>query len=455
MKILLVRPKPSSETIGLQHVMVVEPLELEILAALKRSHDEVFLADLILEKQPIEYYYKKFNPDVICYTGYITNVGTILEYCRQAKQIIPNVTTIVGGVHCEVCPEDFLDASVDYRFVRNAGVDFTELLNHLEFGTAIPKGVLIKNEEFIPEKLPPFDFHMPFPDRSLTAQYRDRYFYIFQDKVALIKTSFGCPYTCSFCFCREITCGKYFQRPMDEVIAELESIKEKEVYIVDDDFLYDKKRMFNFIEELKLRNIKKNFLVYGRADFIACNEDVIRSLKEVGLQTVIVGFESFSEAELENYGKKIALENNRKAMYVLNRYKIDCFATIILSPEWSKADFKFMVKEVKKLGIHFVNLQPLTPLPKCGIQFPDERMLIKKEEYEKWDLAHVTVKPSQLSTADFYREILRSYTSIVFTPKAIIKYLRKYKLGMLLKMISGTRKVTKQYNLKIKQAENA
>jgi hypothetical protein len=31
MKILFVRPKPSKETIGLQHVMIVEPLELEVL----------------------------------------------------------------------------------------------------------------------------------------------------------------------------------------------------------------------------------------------------------------------------------------------------------------------------------------------------------------------------------------------------------------------------------------
>ncbi len=29
--VLLIRPKPHNETIGLQHVMVVEPLELEYL----------------------------------------------------------------------------------------------------------------------------------------------------------------------------------------------------------------------------------------------------------------------------------------------------------------------------------------------------------------------------------------------------------------------------------------
>jgi len=37
MKILMVRPRPTSRTIGLQHLMIVEPLELEVLASLKRD----------------------------------------------------------------------------------------------------------------------------------------------------------------------------------------------------------------------------------------------------------------------------------------------------------------------------------------------------------------------------------------------------------------------------------
>ena len=33
MKALLIRPKPDKETIGLQHVMICEPLELEYLVS--------------------------------------------------------------------------------------------------------------------------------------------------------------------------------------------------------------------------------------------------------------------------------------------------------------------------------------------------------------------------------------------------------------------------------------
>ena len=452
MKILLVRPENSKETIGLQHVMIVEPLELEILGTLIRSTDQAVIVDMILEKKPFEYFLKLHKPDILCVTGYITAVNIMINYCRQAKTLNPGITTIVGGVHCEVCPEDFESEFIDYRVVRNASTIFTNLLDCIERKKNPPSGVLSRGQSSGSETLPVFDFSVPMPDRRLTARYRKSYFYIFHNKVALIKTSFGCPYVCSFCFCRIITNDTYKQRPMDEVLKELAGIRETEIYIVDDDFLVDEKRLHQFIEGVKRLNLQKHYLVYGRADFIANHPDIIAELKSIGLRTVIVGFESFSETELQQYNKRTDIETNKRAMAVLNRLKIDCFATIILSPAWDKSDFKQMQKTLKELGIHFVNLQPLTPLPKTGIEFPEKDILIKKVEFEKWDLAHVSIRPEKLTVPEYYDQILKSYNAVVFQPKAILKYLTSYSLPMLWKMITGSRRVSRQYKQKMTEA---
>jgi len=453
MKILFVRPKPSAETIGLQHVMIVEPLELEILSTLKRPGDESFLADFIIEKKPLEYFLNLVKPDVVCITGYITLIGVMLDYCRIAKRTNPNVITVVGGVHCEVCPEDFDDPAVDFRVVRNPAIVFTQLLGFIANENELPPGVLTRGMKMNEAILPPFDFRIPFPDRSLTEKHRHKYFYIFHKKVALIKTSFGCPYSCTFCFCRIITRDNYRQRPMEEVIRELQMIKEKNVYIVDDDFLADRNRLELFISELRRQNIRKHFLVYGRADFIAHNPDLIAEMYSIGLRTVIVGFESFSEKELEMYHKKTALDDNKKAMEVLNSNHIDCFATIILSPDWDESDFKLMVNSVKELEIQFVNLQPLTPLPGTGVSYPDEEMLITRSEYEKWDLAHVSVRPSKMSVAAYYGQILKAYHDILFRPTVLWSHFRRNSFVMMWKMLAGSHKVAQQYKKKLKEAE--
>ncbi len=124
MRILFVRPQSSPETIGLQHVMVVEPLELETLAALVGPQDTPAIVDMILEREPFAVLLRRERPDLLCVTGYITHVDIMLEYCRIAKQWDPGVRTVVGGVHCEVCPDDLDDPAVDFRVVRNATAVF-------------------------------------------------------------------------------------------------------------------------------------------------------------------------------------------------------------------------------------------------------------------------------------------------------------------------------------------
>ena len=278
MKVLFVRPQPPPDTIGLQHLMIVEPLELEMLATLVQQEHQVNIIDMILEKEPFGNFVLNTKPEVLCITGYITHVPVVIDYCKQAKSLFPDIVTITGGVHVEKFPEDIDSEYIDFRVVRNAATIFPQLIAHIDGTAELPKGVLKTKELLVESLLPEYDFSVPIPDRSLTQKYRNGYFYVFHNKVALLKTSFGCPYKCNFCFCRKITGDKYYARPLPDVIEELQSIQEKEIYIVDDDFLVNKGRLTDFLALLKENSIKKKYLVYGRADFIASNPDLIQSV---------------------------------------------------------------------------------------------------------------------------------------------------------------------------------
>jgi radical SAM superfamily enzyme YgiQ (UPF0313 family) len=452
MKILFVRPRPSPETIGLQHLMIVEPLELEVLASLLDSDDTPVIVDMILEKKPVEFFINKEKPGVFCVTGYITNVPAMIDYCRIAKSINPSTITLVGGVHCEVCPDDLNSEFIDFRVVRNANISFPELMAHIKYRTKFPEGVLRTGQEYDPSTMPAFNFYFPPVDRSHTKQYREKYFYIFHDKVALVKTSFGCPFECNFCFCREITKGAYQVRPLEEVVDELKSIREKNIYIVDDDFLTGRKKVEQFIRVNEEEKLDKHYLLYGRADFIAQNPDLMKRFFDVGLRTVIVGFESFRDDELDRYNKNTRAATNETAMKVLNETGIECYATLIVSSDWGKEDFAFHKNKIKNLGIHYVNLQPLTPLPGTGQRVDKEKLVIPFSEYEKWDLAHVTIRPEKMTVPEFYKNILGLYHAILFQPKHLLRYIRKSNPKMLYKMMVGSYLVSRQYYKKIKEA---
>lgn len=267
MKVLLVRPRPHKETIGLQHVMICEPLELEYLVSnipdKVKNHIQIEIIDMIVENKRYEDIIKNERPDFVLFTGYITHVGIIKDLAKAAKLLFNELKTGVGGVHAEVVSEDFKSEYIDFIYYKNGIDGFNLTLELLLDGCTV---------EYINKRLektePNYTFNYNYPDRNSVSKYRKNYYYMFHSPCALIKTSFGCPYNCSFCFCKEITKGKYFSRNMEDVVSELETIEEKEVYIVDDDFLFNKDKLNRFIHLIKQRNIHKKFLVYGRADFI-------------------------------------------------------------------------------------------------------------------------------------------------------------------------------------------
>ena len=267
-----------------------------------------------------------------------------------------------------------------------------------------------------------------------------------------MKTSFGCPFTCNFCFCREITNGKFFARPLDDVITELKSIEEQEIYIVDDDFLLDRNRVVAFNESLERHKLNKKFLVYGRADFIVKNPDVIERFKKNGLRTIIVGLESFDEMELKSFNKKTTSNLNEQALQVLNKIGVDCYAAIIISPSWTKNDFRLAEKIMKRLKLKFINLQPLTPLKGINLDVDEDRLAIPRTDYAKWDLAHVTITPEHMSTSEFYREILKLYEKVTFDFRNWISHM-KYPLYMQLRLMKGMWRVHKQYKNRILEAK--
>jgi hypothetical protein len=78
--------------------------------------------------------------------------------------------------------------------------------------------------------------------------------------------------------------------------------------------------------------------------------------------------------------------------------------------------------------------------------------LIQRNDFEKWDLAHVSFEPDHMSAAQFYREILDLYNRILFRPRVILDYLIRYRPLQLFKMIKGARRVTVQYEKKIREA---
>lgn len=420
MKVMLVRPKPHKNSLGLSDLMTCEPIELEYVAALCKSlgHD-VVLVDMILEKKSLKELVILENPKVVMFTSYITHVNVIKDYSDIVKGVNKKIITAVGGVHSEVIPEDFKHKNIDYVLGKNGMQNVEILLKAIE-SKKTPK---FKNDKI--DKT----YKLPMPDRNITAKYRKYYDYAYHVPCALLKTSFGCPYSCKFCFCVEITGHTYFERELAPVMEELKVIEEPNVFIVDDNFLVSRNRIISFCKLLEENNINKKFIIFGRADFIVKNPDMIELLAKHGLDAVFVGIESFKQSDLNDFNKKTDVETSEKASEVLYKYNVDLYAGAIVGPDWDKKDFRNFAKWIRRMHIRYVNLQPLVPLP--GTPIYDDykgRLLLDEKEYEKWDLTHLAIMPTKLSPTSYYYEIIRGYFRTTASLSSL-NYIRK-KCGM-------------------------
>ncbi|HAS83081.1 MAG TPA: B12-binding domain-containing radical SAM protein [Verrucomicrobia bacterium] len=447
MKVLLLRLPPPRQTIGLQHVMLCEPLELEILAAAVRDLAvDLDVVDMMLDRRPLRAVLRAAPPDLVAMSGYITHIPVIKAAAREIHQLLPDCKVIVGGIHAEVCPQDVDDPHIDFIVAANGWQVFREIVRRLAggenpWGAPLPVG-LWRRGESLPE--PDFTAMPPPPDRAITQKYRHHYYYLFHKPCALMKTSYGCPYGCRFCFCREITRHRYTERPMDAVIAELRDIAEPDVYIVDDNFLVSRERVLDFCQRVREAGILKRYLIYGRADFIAANPDVLSTLRKAGLRAVIVGLESCAADELDAYAKQTTTAQNEEAVAVLADLGVDCYATLILGTDWNRTQFRKLGDWLQRLGLQYVNLQPFTPLPGTEPYAEYAGRLITHDPAQ-WDLAHLVVVPGRLSLSAYYWEIIRLYWRLALRPATMVKHCRAYGVRQTLRLGLGATRVTWQY----------
>lgn len=436
MKILLIEPAKAPVTLGGEDFFVYEPLALECVAAgVARAHD-VKILDLRLEGD-LEEVLHDFCPDVVGITAYTVHVNTVRALFAKIKAWNPEVLTVVGGHHATVVPGDFSSPAIDLIVVGEGVHAFQEIVARAEKGRGpdpgagfegIPGVAFRRNGGLVqtpPRPITGLD-GFPFPERSLTARYRHRYFSEWMRPLASMRTSKGCPHRCSFCAQWKVAGGKYLKREPAEIVAELAGIDETFVFFADDESLVDVVRMKALAAQIRAAGLDKRYFLYGRSDTIARHPDLLEAWREVGLERVFVGLEFVRDEDLGFINKGSTTHDNEQAVKVLQALGIEIYASFIIRPEFDRADFRALGRYCRDLELSFATFAVLTPLPGTELYQQVESQLIT-HNYDYFDFIH-TLLPTRLPLREFYREYARLFTS-AFTLKSQWSLLRKFPVG--------------------------
>jgi radical SAM superfamily enzyme YgiQ (UPF0313 family) len=426
-KILLIEPAKGPLSLGGEDASIYEPLALEYIAAGVTKHHDVRLLDLRLETGLLEVL-NEFQPEIVGITSYTVHVDTVVRLFERVKDWNPSVLTVVGGHHATILPDDFSTLDIDL-VVRGEGVEaFREIVARFEKRqdfTGIPGVALRRDGELIGsgyDPAPDLDA-LPLPDRRVTAVYRNRYFSEWMKPLASMRTSKGCPHRCSFCALWKVAGGRYLKRDPEKVVAELGGIDEDFVFFADDESLLDVPRMTKLAQLIKAAGVDKRYFLYGRTDTIAANPDLLEAWREVGLERVFVGLESFRGQDLDYIRKGSTLEDNEEAVRTLRKLGIEVYASFIVRPEFTREDFSGLRDYCRQLGLSFASFAVLTPLPGTDLWDQVQDQLITND-YGLFDFIH-TVLPTRLPLKEFYEEYHQLFArAIPFSRR--VSFLKRY-----------------------------
>jgi radical SAM superfamily enzyme YgiQ (UPF0313 family) len=213
--------------------------------------------------------------DVVGISSIIVNVGKAREMCRMVRKLSPHSTIIVGG-HVSAIPgvEHLLDAD---HIVKGDGI--TWMRSYLGEDPDAP-------------------IHHPalssgFDLRVMGVKIPDK-----ADASATVIASVGCPMGCNFCTTSAFFGGKgkilnFYETGQElfQVMEEAETTRKvKSFFIMDENFLLQKKRAMDLLARMKETGKSWAFNIFSSAN--AIQKYTYEELVQLGISSIWIGLES-------------------------------------------------------------------------------------------------------------------------------------------------------------------
>lgn len=410
MRILLIKPPLNPNLLTPTRG---EPLELEYLASAAKEH-QVEILDMRIDKELIKKL-EEFRPDFVGITAYTCDVNAAKDVLKEVKKFNSRTFTAIGGHHATFMPSDFAVPYIDVIFLGISDFSFREYINIMEEGgdTRSVRNIALRKETglyFTEQEALFIDLDsLPLPARHLTRHYKKKYHDSMRNTTALIMTSRGCPFRCTFCACWKMMNGKYFTRSPESIVEEFASMPDDVdlVLAADDNTLHDIRRAWRLSDLLKEKKIRRKFAMYARADTIVKHPDLIENLRDAGLEYLTVGLESFRDEELDVFHKGISIQTNNEAVHILRRIGVSISAHLMVNPDYTEKDFNLLFEYVCNMNLFRPVFPVLTPLPGTELYFKNyDRMVIR--DYDFFDFSH-SILPTKLERNEFYGQYADLY----------------------------------------------
>ncbi len=386
---------------------IIPPLGLATNASYIPDRYDVMIVDENVERANYS------GADLVAVTTNTITARRAYRLCEEFRE--KGVPIVLGGIHPSVMPEEagrYADAVV----VGNGENVWEELLEDFERGRL--------KKVYRPGT---FDLtQSAVPRRDLL---KGRYF------VDSLQTSRGCPFDCEFCSVTRLYGGEYKYKPLDRIRKELESLRTRNVLLVDDNILgVGKKaerralRLFELLGECGLHWIGQTSIN------IADNSEVLRLAQESGAIGFYIGFESLNEDFLRAANKRQNLKKGASSYTdVIKRihdHGIAVLASFIYGTDFDTRDSLLRLADfIFESTIDATSVKPLTPFPGTRLyeRLKQEGRLLDDSYWLEDPYPIFTFQPKKLSLQELAEATL-DFLDVYNLLKSTGYFIRSYRL---------------------------
>jgi radical SAM superfamily enzyme YgiQ (UPF0313 family) len=396
-KILLISPAYRTKLLENVRVLALPPLNLGLLASHTPADYEVRIIDEAFAD--IDYETGVDLVGITCMTPLAPRAYEISAEFRKR-----GVPVVLGGIHPSMMSEEagrYADAVV----VGEGEELWPRLLRDFAAG---------RMRKLYQAASRPDITLLPAPRRDLLT---NKYF------VQTVQTSRGCPHNCKFCSVTRFNGGEYRMREIDNVIAEINAIPDRRLFIIDDNIIGTGQpridRAFRLFE--RLRDTGKEWGGQTCLNIVE-HDGLLQAAAAGGAKAFLIGFESIEQAVLASMGKKVNMRpttrNFKDAIKKIHDHGIAIVGGFIFGTDNDDGEtFKRTLDFIMATEIDAVQLSIQTPLPGTALyrQLAEENRLLLDnypQDWEAYNIFEPVYQPKAMGPEELYQGLIDAYRTV-------------------------------------------
>ena len=414
--------------------------------ALEASGFQVTLLDCPKERfsfQDFHSFVRENEFDVVGLRCFSRDHNYVDHHLNIAKDVNPNILTLVGGPHPSALPEFVLAgmSNLDFAWKSEAEEGLPQLLSLFgQHGLGMPEADL--------KEIPGLVWRSREEDQIVTNPVSlgkdldafglprwelmkpETYPGFIWDEYYPVYTTRGCPYPCTYCNAPNLSGRKLRHRSVEGLIEELTMLKQRyqtrRFSIIDDEFTLHRKFTIEFCEAMIDARLDLKFDCPNGVRIDSLDPELLQLMEAAGCESLAVGIESGSERIQEIIKKRTTVAKIRERAEMIagcSGIKITGYFMIGFLDE-TEEEIRETIEFATSLPLVRANFNVVIPIP--GTEIFDEclaagRLKVEEINWDQYTSDQIAFERNHVSGKQLLRLQRQAYLRFYGRPHLVFR----------------------------------